>query len=300
MNFIKKRLKSQNIFTLIDDYTSENNQTLIKYIKKFPFSLYETNSYGISVYSYATMKNIDCLKDIHETYLNMQKKINENETYKNVLPYEIEHKITKYTPIHYSVEQNLILQTQYLIDIVDININHQTSTGNTPLHIACSLSNKKMVFILLSSKNIKLNILNKESHTPLFIASVNRNVRIVDMLLSKGASFKTIKHGKKKKFEFDVYLHIKEKQKEYPQIMILFEKYKKLRREQQKFKHYKKEYKYVCETLNDNVIDNSIKILANNLGIKSHKNLSKKELCNKIAQRIVIYAQNPNIIQDME
>lgn len=293
---------NKKIFKLIDDYTPENNQKLIKYIKKTPGSLYELNDNGMSVYSVATLKSFDCLYDVHETYLELKKEAILSNLKENIeiLPYEIDTLKTKYTPLHYAVEMNLFDQILYLIHDVKVNINVQNKDGNTSLHIACKFKNINVVSALLDIKNINLNILNNVFQTPLSIAAINRSKKITEMLLKKGAQFKVVKAGKTKKFEFDIYTEMKFKQNEYPEIFKIFEKFKKSRREESKFRNLKREYKYVCHTLKNNVIDESIKILANNLGIKTIKDISKKDLCKKLAERIVIYAQNPDIITDIE
>jgi predicted SprT family Zn-dependent metalloprotease len=116
------------------------------------------------------------------------------------------------------------------------------------------------------------------------------------MLLNKGALFE-VKH-EKSRFIYDTYSKIKQKEQEYPEIMKIFDKVKKQRRKKKSFKNIRDEYKYLCQTLNDNVIDDSIKILAKNLGLTSIKNLSKKELCKKLSERLVIYGQNPEVLEN--
>lgn len=296
-------LNSNRIFKLIDDYKPENNQTLIKYIKKNPLSLYNINEKnGMSVYSYASIKNIDCLYDIHETYLELKPDIF-LEALKNSFsikkfPYEIENSITKNKPIHETVERNLFKQVDYLINVVNVNVNHINKEGNTPLHIACQMGNIKIIELLLDVKDINLNIINKELNAPLSIAAKRKYIRIVELLLRKGALFKIIKQGKTKKFEFDIYADIVKQKREYPQIIKLFNQYRKKRREAELFKRLKKEYKNICYTLKNDIIDESIEKFAKKLGIVNIKNMQKSELCKKLKERLIIYQQNPNLIKD--
>ena len=294
----KLQKNTTSIFKLIDDYKKENNQTLIKYIKKHPKSLYDVNNDGDSVYSYATLKNINCLIDIHESYLSLQSKKDVRKFFKE--PCEVENLKTKNTAIFYTIEKNLLSQLDYLINIVKVNINHQNINGDTPLHIACKFGNRKIVDILLESNFIKLDVLNNELSSPLHIAAIRKYNKITELLLNKGASFKIIKRGKRKNYELDVYSHILSKQNEYPEIMKLFIKFKKIRKNKEKLNQLKKEYKYICESLENNIDTTLIKTFANTLGISSIKNLSKKNLCKKMAQRLVIYAQNPDIIAEIK
>lgn len=302
MNSLINKFKSKNnIFALIDDYTLENNQKLIKYIKKNPASVYDMNNDGLYVYSYATLKGINCLKDVHESFIYIKKKLlfDGLKIKIDTPPYELETFSNKNRPIHYAVEKNLVDQVEYLIKEIGVNINHQNSDGNTPLHIACKFGNRTLVELLLTDKKINLNILNNDLNVPLYIAAINKYAKITELLLSKGASFKIIKKGSKKNFEFDVYSDIKKKKDKYPNIMKLFNKYKKLRREESKFKYIKEEYKYVCDSLKNNMDSEAIEMLAEKLGIKSIDKYTKTELCKKMAERIVIYAQNPEIIEDI-
>jgi ankyrin repeat protein len=216
------------------------------------------------------------------------------ETY----PYELKHEETSYRPIHYATEKKLIDELDYLVNTIKVNPNHQLNDGNTALHIACTIGNIKMVEILLNNKNINLDILNMNLKTPLFIAALNKYKKITEMLLNKGASFKIIKQGKTKKYEIDIYADINKKQEEYPEIIKLFNKYKISKKKLLKFKKLKKEYKYICDTLKNADIDDSIIILAENLGIKDIQNMKKNELCKKLGERIIIYAQNPDIIEE--
>lgn len=293
----KLQKKTRSIFKLIDDYKKENNQTLIKYIKKHPKSLYDVNNNGDNVYSYATLKNIDCLKDIHETYLNLRSKKKIKMRFKE--PWEVENK-TKNTAIFFAIEKNLISQLDYLINIVKLDINHQNINGDTPLHIACKFGNRKIVELLLESNSIKLDILNKELFTPLYIAAIRKYKKITELLLLKGASFKIIKTGKNKNFELDIYSDILSKEQEYPEITKLFIKFKKIRKNKEKLNKLKRELKYICESLENNIEYKLIKTFTDTLGISSIQNLSKKDLCKKIAQRLVIYSQNPDIIEEIK
>jgi ankyrin repeat protein len=288
----QKQYDKQNIFKLIDEYTKENNNKFIEFIKNDPLVVNSFNNNGISVYSYATLKNIDCLRDLHETYKKYAKVKNIPE------PYEFENKITNNRPIHHAVEKSLINQLEYLMNDIKVDVNAQNKDGDTPLHIACKFGNKKMVEALLDNKLIKLDILNKDSNTPLYIASIRKYKRIVEMLLDKGAKFKVIKKGKTMKFEFNIYNDILDKQNEYPEIVKIFKKHKKLRRHKEKVRFLTNEYKYVCSSLQNDVNNSSIKILANHLKIKLKPDLSKKELCKKMAEKIVIYAQNPELFDE--
>ena len=68
----------------------------------------------------------------------------------------------------YAVFWKRIELIRYLLSDPDINVNHETSWGNTILHLLCNRGNmNSLLTLLLSRKDINVNIRNKYGYTGL-------------------------------------------------------------------------------------------------------------------------------------
>src|SRR3954469_22650207 len=75
-----------------------------------------------------------------------------------------------------------------LISCGGIDINSINSDGDTPLHIAVSNVDVKMIRTLLASNLVQLNSKDSKGRTPLFLAVSLKQLEVITILLSKGAS----------------------------------------------------------------------------------------------------------------
>lgn len=86
-------------------------------------------------------------------------------------------------------EGNLEKMKKLLDQGIDINL--KTHTGKSPIHIAVSQNDMKMVEYLLSLEEIDLHSIDNEGNSPLFYACYNGNEDIAEKLISKHALFET-------------------------------------------------------------------------------------------------------------
>jgi hypothetical protein len=288
--YIKSIIKPPpNIFILIDKYTKDSKKTqnkLIKYIKKNPKSLFEKHD-EMPVYSYATLKGIDCLIDIHETFIGIHDLI----MFDGILPYEMINKINGYRPIHYAASNNLKGQLEYLTEEIGVDINAKDKMGNTALHLACLLKNRGIVKILIDNRYIDIDALNKDLQTPLYISAIAQDTYISTLLLEKGAALKKTIKGKSRKFEIDIFSEVKSRK--LKKIIKLFDKYYKKQEKSIKFKKIRDLYKDICLTIKD-YTNEELALMGIQLNVDTFKK-DKKEFCKKLAEQIIIYAQNPEI-----
>eukprot|EP00741_Cyanophora_paradoxa_P010678 tig00020538_g10320.t1 len=85
-----------------------------------------------------------------------------------------------------------------VVEIVSRLLQHDPSlvsscnnSGDTPLHLACSLaSNEKLVSLLLAQPNIDVNVKNKLHDTALHLSSRRRYIRVSKMLVDAGARWR--------------------------------------------------------------------------------------------------------------
>ncbi|XP_033212324.1 transient receptor potential channel pyrexia-like [Belonocnema kinseyi] len=69
------------------------------------------------------------------------------------------------------------------------NATYKTSTGQTPLHVACSVQSLKCCELLLQKPEVDVNALDEINRTPLHYAIIatSSNIKIVELLLKHGA-----------------------------------------------------------------------------------------------------------------
>lgn len=173
-----------NLFYIINEFENDfiNESEFKNYIRKNILKMWDIQDEK-SVYSYASLKSIKCLKIIHETFLetfnNDQQLIN---PYYKVHPWELCGKTCK-RPIHYVAESNLSKQLLYLINIVNVNVDSMDIYGNTALHIICNYNYINLINILLYAGHPDIDIMNIFSETPLLICLKNENVELISILL---------------------------------------------------------------------------------------------------------------------
>jgi ankyrin repeat protein len=117
---------------------------------------------------------------------------------KNGLEYTVitpsgEVKTDKIMPKQLDIPRPFSLDTlrPLLPNILRITAGRGHTTGQTSLHLACLIGNKKVVKLLLKG-SADPNIKDSSGNTPLHGAACRGNVEIVRLLLDKGADYKAI------------------------------------------------------------------------------------------------------------
>lgn len=143
-----------------------------------------------SVYTYASLKSLKCLKIIHETFLEFLDGLTETKfslTFKQN-PWEVCGDARR-KPIHYVTEFNLSKQLLYLINTVNVDVNSMDIYGNTALHIICYMNHINLINILLyagmeeNQHFPNINIINMFNESPFLICLKNENVELLSILL---------------------------------------------------------------------------------------------------------------------
>ncbi len=113
--------------------------------------------------------------------------------------------------LHYAAEHNYVSSGLFLINKVNLNLQHQNinalekirllneyinsknSSNDSPLHIAVKKQNFKFVEMLVrNNKDLDLDIKNTNGETPLHLAVRSMDRKIVDLLINHGADFDVI------------------------------------------------------------------------------------------------------------
>lgn len=89
------------------------------------------------------------------------------------------------TALHWSVLNQRYATTKLLLTFSGIDIEAKNKHGDTPLHLAAKLEDKKIVYRLIKAGAGKKNIINKQGFSPLDYAYQNANSFIVDKLKQK-------------------------------------------------------------------------------------------------------------------
>ncbi|WOL08831.1 hypothetical protein Cni_G17584 [Canna indica] len=100
--------------------------------------------------------------------------------------------------LHVAIEKKNIEVVKHVLKSVLLEelINEQDNEGNTPLHLAVKLQNKKMIQALLSSRIVDVSLTNNSGYNPLDLASSNarteiglRMYKITTDLMAHGSRF---------------------------------------------------------------------------------------------------------------
>ena len=282
------------IIELIDNLNASDADSvnqLQDYITQVPVSL-NTIFADMSVYSYAASISLFALESVHEAFLLVRSYF--KKLYKQY-PFQIRD-VNGYTPLHNTVEFNLPQQTQYLIDTVGIRVNVQDTRGNTPLHLACLYNRERIFQILLFGTNPapNLDIVNAKGETALMVCVKNDRVQMARDLLVKGAKWKyefLYKYTQTKR-----NIHLLALQTGTPAMKLVFERFIRFRKRKEKssvkknalrarMKKLKREYEFVCSSLEDESNRTLVNVLASKLKIDS-SSLSKRQLCERLANKI--------------
>lgn len=88
-------------------------------------------------------------------------------------------------PLHLAAQNNKVSTLIYFRDKLDIN--EPDTNGITPLHWASSNGSEDAVAYMLTLEDIELDKKDKEGQTPLILATSFGNTKIVRRLLIRGA-----------------------------------------------------------------------------------------------------------------
>jgi ankyrin repeat protein len=98
-------------------------------------------------------------------------------------PWGIDRGTDQGTPLHYAVQSGRLEATRLLLQLQDIDPNHQKFTGETPLHLAARHGQFEIAELLLSHKDVVPNAQDKFGETPLHEAANRGNLELVQSLL---------------------------------------------------------------------------------------------------------------------
>jgi ankyrin repeat protein len=273
---------------------------LSKYIVENPKILYSSIS-GQSIYTLSAIKSLDCLKMVHNTYLYTLINGKRNGIEYSSHPYNLTDNLGR-APIHIMIMMKLKPQIDYLINTVGVDINIKDKENSTTLHYACKTEKIDTVKLLLNSGIKDINAVNDKIETPLLIAVLLKNYEIIKLLLYSGSSI----YIKKGRFILNIMDFVNNN---YPDnIKNLFTKYKTLSRKKQKqimqkqkrkeqIIQYNIEYVDLCNNMDNYDLD-AVKNLASAIKLIYPDDITKAQLCSKIAERLRILYSNPMIDLD--
>jgi|Laugrespbdmm15sd_2_1035082.scaffolds.fasta_scaffold01006_7 ankyrin repeat protein len=281
----------KTIFEYMDRFSLGNNE-LQDYIKSHPYDL-KLSENDISTYAYAAMISQDCLKIIHETYLNFSDEV------KSRLgkPWDIQGKETGYSAIHYVAESNITSCLKYLINVVGVDVDIQDKRGDTPLHIICSRGFIEAAQILLHSSSANINIVNNLGYTAFALCVKNNHYKMVSILLRYPVLFDYNWKGR----NYDIRNTVI--QSGSIEMKSVFQKHFKIKRHKNQSISRKKQsskqyfdiygqYDFYCSSLQDSTGYKGLLALAKHLEIKfkiddyKNKQSLKTELCEQIAKQM--------------
>jgi hypothetical protein len=253
---------------------------------------------GMGVYSYAALKNMECLEAVHNGFLNSKYYYKKRNIQ---YPYYIQGE-SGYTVLHFAVEHNLERQLGYMISDVEMNVNVRDDVDNTPLHLACILDKPNMVKRLINSGDVKVNWQNVRFQTPLYIAALSKSVESVRVLLRAGAHLQYYHYVYKTK----VLLNIPEKVAAYgtTEMQNYFRRYTRSEKNKQsakhkrskfimRVKHLKSKYDRLCTQLDSKDV-NGLERLSKQLRINTD-GLSKQDVCDRVASKILLSQRSPGV-----
>lgn len=272
------------------------------YVKKIlenPDILYKLHN-GQSLYTIAGLKSLDCLRSVHNAYLFT---LINTQFEDNMLPYNIKDNEGK-NVLHTMIMMNYKPQIDYLINTIKINVNEPDIYKNTPLHYATKLQRIDIIKLLLNSGIKDINAINNNHETPLLIAILLKNYEIIKLLLKSGALM-SVKRGR---FILNINEYIDD-EKIPDKIKELLKKHFDLKLKKpktiigkkqiaEKIKNYNIEYTDLCNNMDTYDMD-VIKLLASEIGLVYPENISKPQLCSKIAERLRIFYSNPMMIREL-
>ena len=285
---------SKTIFEYMDEFSFGNitDTELREYIKSHPYDL-KLLQIGISAYAYAAMLSQECLKILHETYLDV------NNEVKYILgkPWDIRGEESGYSAIHYVAQSNLTSSLKYLTSVVGANVDVQDKRGDTALHIVCSRGFLEAAQILLHSSNPNINIVNNLGYTALALCVKNNHYQMASIIIRYPVLFEYDWDG----IHYDIRNTVI--QSGSLEMKSVFQKHFKIKRHKIKSidrrkrssKHHLDiygQYTFYCSSLQDSLGYKGVLTLARQLGMKvnvsdyQNKELLKTDLCEKIAKRL--------------
>jgi ankyrin repeat protein len=89
--------------------------------------------------------------------------------------------------LHYAARYGHADAVSYLLASKGVNVNAQTNSRMTPVHLAVSIGNRGIVSLLLGQESINVNVVNRANETPLNLARANNYDEIAFLLESKDA-----------------------------------------------------------------------------------------------------------------
>jgi len=126
--------------------------------------------------------NLLCTAVVNEN-VEMVKYLIENKHYDNINDVSFDGKDTA---LHLAVSVENVELVDLLLEQKDIDINSINKNGETPLYVACGVSNRVIAEKLLS-RNADPNILVQNCVSPLSRCIYNGKIRMVELLVEKGA-----------------------------------------------------------------------------------------------------------------
>lgn len=294
------RNMSSPIFEFIDRAINPDSfDVLLHHIKETPMSMYAFSDRGHSVYSHACFLGLNHLEALHRAFTIVKEA---HPVFSVRPPYDHQDENTGDTAVIHCCVNDLHSQFEMLVAQIGCDVNIANNAGQTPLHLACEKQLNKMLDILLFVGGARVDVVNKKGLTPLFIAVQNDDFTKSKLLLSRGAdAHKPLSVMYKNKFTvkataYDkVLLHgTPEMQRLFEQDLFFKQKKKKTAEktshQNSKLHRMRAEHSRICRYVYDNNNIAMVRVLAAKLGIRSAgtMNKSKKELCDIIAQRMLL------------
>jgi len=92
------------------------------------------------------------------------------------------------SPFFNSCNDGNLIQVQYFVEQLGLNVNAQDTRGRAALHFACSRGQREVVQYLVN-KGANVSISDSLGNTPIHLASISGNSAVVSLLLqSKGSN----------------------------------------------------------------------------------------------------------------
>lgn len=325
--------KNKNIEKIFEKYDKmmikEIFERIYKIIKEDEQLLYETKD-DMTPYIYAVSQNIYILMGLDKAV----KKLNEkrdmqkkpwnitNKNGDNIIHLAIKNNkmdILKYiltkividinlknvenkTPLIVAVEEDNIEAIKLLLKSEKIKLNEKDKNGQTALHYAIIL-NKMEIFKELMKKRVGKNELNRDNKTPLALAIEKDRKEMAIDLLKKGGKLEYVN----RKGEYVKLLEEMSKKKLPIEKSILSylqgKRYKKSgRRSKEAYKklleRISNNYKNLCEKIDEEFNIKEVENFAKELKLKT-KEGGKKEMCKKIAYKLIVLKRNPELIDEI-
>lgn len=288
------------IIDLINAYEHnypDANVKLKNHILRNPKDLLLSHA-GMSVYGYAACMTLQCLKDVHESYLTVKDSLEGNK------PYEIIGEGNR-TALFDAVEYNLVHEVHYLVNDVGVNVNAIDKLDQTPLHFACNYSFMEIFNILMRSRRINVNVVDRFIKTPLYYAVKRKNVPMCKVLLRSGARINYHRDGKHVHLYTTYVMYYAGASQAANSLKRVFDQYmfhtgkrhqlaNKIARTKSDIRQRLEEYKHLCDIAQDSNNMAFVMELAQRLRVHIG-NKDKKQLCAAVSDKLNVLIAKPEM-----